>query len=128
MTQMNTNILFKEESFEIIGACMEVHNELGCGFLEPVYQEALEIIFKEKRIPFEREKELEISFHGNTLKKKYYADFVCYGGIILELKAINELNSQHTAQVLNYLKVTGFSLGLLINFGDERLNYKRVVK
>ena len=106
---------------------MEVHSELGCGFLEGVYQEALEIIFEDKGIPYEREKELTISFRGKKLKKKYFADFVCYGKVLIELKALNELDTSHESQVLNYLKATGLKLGLLINFGSTSLKFKRIV-
>ena len=95
------DIIYREESFKIIGACMEVHKELGNGFLEAVYQEALEIIFQEMHIPYEREKELSIQFRSHTLKKKYAADFICYGKIILEIKALSALSSEHEAQVLN---------------------------
>ena len=121
------DIIYKEESYKIIGACMEVHKELGCGFLEPVYQEALEIIFKKNGIPYQREKELSIMFYGEPLRKTYNADFLCYDKIILELKALSVLLSEHEAQVINYLKATNFTLGLLVNFGEERLTYKRLV-
>ena len=106
---------------------MEVHRELGHGFLEAVYQEALEINFKRLKVPFVREMNLPIQFMGQTLDKKYFADFVCFGEIIVELKALSKLDSSHEAQVMNYLKATGFKLGLLINFGEPSLNYKRIV-
>lgn len=106
---------------------MEVHRELGPGFLEPVYQEALELEFERQGIPFEREKELKISYKGHILKKKYAADFICNDKIIVELKALSALSGGHEAQVLNYLKATGFKLGILINFGEESLKYKRLV-
>lgn len=106
---------------------MEVHSELGCGFLEPVYQEALSVVLTEKGIPHEREKLLEINFRGAVLKKKYVADFVCYNNIILELKALDAIHPDHLAQVINYLKVTGIKLGLIINFGAKSLQYKRVI-
>ena len=121
-------ILFKEESYKIIGACIEVHRELGNGFLEGVYQEALEIEFKNQNIPYKREKELTIIFKGVELNKKYYADFVCYDKIIIELKALSSLNSEHESQVLNYLKATNFKLGILVNFGEKSLKYKRMVR
>ena len=105
---------------------MEVHKELGCGFLEPVYQEALEIVFKKNGIPYQREKELHIMFCGEPLKKTYNADFVCYDKIILELKALNMLLSDHEAQVINYLKMSNFMLGILVNFGTTSLEYKRI--
>ena len=120
-------IIYKTESYEIIGACMEVHNELGCGFLEPVYQDALEIEFKNKGIPFQKEKELKIFYKGIKLEHKYFADFVCYEKIIVELKALKSLNTEHESQLLNYLKATGFKLGILVNFGESQLKYKRFV-
>ena len=120
------DIIYKEESYKIIGACMEVHKELGCGFLEPVYQEALEIIFKKNGIPYQREKELSIMFYGEPLRKTYNADFLCYDKIILELKALSVLLSEHEAQVINYLKTSNFMLGILVNFGSKSLEYKRI--
>ncbi|HYX07760.1 MAG TPA: GxxExxY protein, partial [Bacteroidales bacterium] len=120
-------ILYKEESYAIIGACMEVHSELGPGFLEPVYQEALEIEFKQNNIPFEKEKPLAIQYKDQFLQKRYIADFICFEKIIIELKALSQLTSEHTAQVLNYLKATHLKLGLLVNFGAKSLEYKRIV-
>ncbi len=120
-------ILCKEENYNVIGLCMKVHSELGPGFLEGVYQEALEILFKENNIPFGREKELFVHFLGKKLNKTYFADFICYDKIILELKAVSELSKVHEAQVFNYLKATGLKLGILINFGEESLNYKRII-
>jgi len=119
-------IIYKEESYKIIGACMEVHKELGCGFLEPVYQEALEREFLLQSITFEREKKLNIPYKGVNLDKYYEADFVCYGKIIIELKALSELLPEHIAQTINYLKATNYHLGLLVNFGSESLEYKRI--
>ena len=121
------NLIYKEESYKIVGACFEVHKELGQGFLEAVYQEALAIEFKNKNIPFEKEKELEITYKGKKLFKKYYADFVCFDKIIIELKALSKLTTEHEAQVLNYLKATGFKLGILVNFGSSSLEYRRLV-
>ncbi len=106
---------------------MEVHRELGCGFLEPVYQEALSLVFREKQIPFIREKVLDIEFRGRVLDKKYVADFICFDEIIVELKATDGLADHDMAQVLNYLKATGKRLGLLVNFGQTKLQYKRVI-
>ena len=120
-------LIFREESYLIIGACMEVHRELGCGFLEAVYQTALAIEFERQKIPFEREKEIEIFYKGIHLNKKYCADFICYNKILLELKAMNNLISEHESQILNYLKATQLRLGLLINFGKINLEYKRFV-
>lgn len=120
--------LFKEECYLIIGACMNVHNILGCGFLEPVYQEALSIEFMEKRIPFQKERVLDVHYKDYLLEKKYIADFICYGNIIVELKAIDELHPVHIAQVLNYLKATEKRIGLLVNFGMTKLQYKRIIR
>jgi len=122
------NLIYKEESYKIIGACMEVHKELGCGFLEAVYQEALEIEFNNQGIPYEREKELKIYFKGIELRKRYNADFICYDKIIVETKALSNLTDDHLGQVLNYLKATQFKLGLLVNFGQPKLEYKRIVR
>jgi GxxExxY protein len=121
------NYPFKKECFDIIGCCMEVHNELGPGFLEAVYQEALEIVMREKEIPHQREKVLDITFRGRTLSKKYVADFICFEEVIVELKAADALTGHDLAQVLNYLKATGKKIGLLVNFGGARLEYRRVI-
>jgi len=121
------NLIYKEESYKIIGACMEVHRKLGPGFLEAVYQEALEIEFKNQGIPYEREKELKLYFKGIELRKRYNADFVCYGKIILETKAAKELCDNYRAQTISYLKTTKMKLGLLVNFGKPSLKYERFV-
>ena len=120
-------LIYEQESFKIIGACMEVHKELGAGFLESVYQEALAIELSQQTIPFEKEKELSLAYKGTRLLKKYIADFICYNKIILEIKALNLLTSEHEAQILNYLKATGLRLGLLVNFGSPSLMHKRLV-
>jgi len=119
--------LYKDECYRIIGACMAVHRELGHGFLEPVYQEALAIELDYQGIPFVREQELNIKYRGIELSKIYKADFVCYNGIIVELKAIRELSNDHIAQLINYLKATNLKVGLLINFGTSSLQHKRLV-
>lgn len=121
------DIKYKNEAYNIIGAALEVHKELGSGYLEPVYQEALSIEFERCGIPFEREKTLEITYKGQKLSKYYVADFICYGNIIVELKALDELHPVHTSQVINYLKITNLELGLLINFGSHSLQHKRVL-
>mgnify|MGYP001023607938 CR=1 FL=1 len=121
-------LIYKVESYKIIGACIEVHKTLGCGFLEPVYQEALAIEFQKNSIPFEKEKILSIIYKDIELEKKYIADFICYDKIIVELKALSTLSSEHESQVLNYLKATGFKLGILVNFGEKSLIYKRMVR
>lgn len=120
-------LVFKEESYKIIGACLEVHKNLGCGFLEQVYQEALAIELSELNIPFEREKALSITYKNKILEKTYIADFVCYSGIILELKAVKEICDDHRAQIINYLKATKMKLGLLINFGQKSFKYERFI-
>ena len=120
-------LIYKQEAYKIIGACMIVHKELGCGFLEAIYSEALQIEFKEQDIPFKREVPLYIDYKGQPLNKTYVADYICYDKIIIELKATNYLESVHEAQVLNYLKATGFKLGILVNFGEQSLKYKRIV-
>ena len=118
-----------QEAYSITGAAMQVYNKLGIGFLEAVYQEALALEFTKRGIPFEREKELKIYYDGQELKTTYRADFVCYGDIIVELKAVSELDDSHRSQVYNYLKATGFKLGLLYNFGHaDGLQYERKVK
>ena len=124
---LNRAIVIKEESYAIIGACIEVHKQLGSGFLEAVYHEALILEFAERNIPSEHERELPIYYKGVKLSKKYYSDFVCYDKIIIELKALNKLASEHQSQVLNYLKATNYKLGILVNFGEASLKYKRLV-
>ena len=121
------NIQHKEKSYNIIGACMSVHRELGSGFLEAVYQEALALELKERGIPYVQEEKLEIYYKEHTLRQYYVADFICYDNIILELKALNGLESTHYAQVFNYLKASDLSLGLLVNFGKKSLESKRII-
>jgi GxxExxY protein len=120
-------LLFKKESYAIIGAAMEVHRTLGKGFLESVYQESLGVEFKKRQIPFCREHLLELFYKGDKLSKYFVADFICFEKIVLELKSVSVLNSEHEAQVLNYLKATKMQLALLINFGASTLQYKRIV-
>ncbi len=120
-------LIFKKECFDLIGACYEIHNHLGPGFLEAVYAEALGLELQIRKIPFEREKVLEFHYKEYLLEKKYVADFICYGSIIIELKALSSLITQHEAQILNYLIATGVKLGLLVNFGEAGLKYKRLV-
>lgn len=122
-------LYYKQESYDIIGAARHVYNCLGHGFLEAVYQEALEIEFKRRGIPYAREQELKIVYDGVELKQKYKADFVCFENIIVELKAIQCVEDTHRAQVHNYLHATGFKLGLLINFGNsDELERERIAK
>ncbi len=127
-TQM-AELLFKDECYRIQGAIFEVYREKGCGFLEPVYQECLEIEFGMQGIPFVSQQELKLSYKGIQLRQTYKPDFICYGEIIIELKALSQITGEHRAQVINYLKATGKQLGLLVNFGSypkatvERLVY-----
>ena len=115
------------ETYAIIGAAMEVHRVLGHGFLEAVYQEALAVEMTARNIPFEREKDLAIVFKGTPLKTGYRADFLCYGGIVVEIKAISTLTGNDEAQLLNYLKASQAHRGLLLNFGSPSLQQKRMV-
>jgi GxxExxY protein len=122
-----TDIVFKDESFRIIGACMRVHSELGSGFLEAVYQEVLEKEFEKNKIPFRRQVKLNLTYQGEKLKKYYIADFVCYNSIIVEIKSASFLHDNMIKQTKNYLKATNMRLGLLVNFGDKSLVYKRIL-
>jgi len=121
------NLIYKEEAFQIIGKCIEVHNELGHGFLEIVYKDALEYLFKTNDIFYEREKEYIVNFRNVVLPHKFYADFVVGDQIILEIKSVKNLTDEHIAQTINYLKVSGNQLGLLVNFGKGQLEWKRLV-
>jgi GxxExxY protein len=114
---MNGELLFRDESYKIIGACFEVHREKGCGFLESVYQECLEIELRLRGVPFVTQRPLALEYKGTPLQATYKPDFICYDKIVLELKAVTELTDEHRAQVQNYLKATGLKLGLLVNFG-----------
>jgi GxxExxY protein len=122
-----TELIHKEESYTIIGKCMEVHNELGFGFLEAVYKDALEIEFKNAGIPYEREKEFEVEYKGTILRNKFYADFVVYDKIILEIKGVSKIKDEFIARAINYLKVSDLNLALVVNFGEPSLNSKRVI-
>ncbi len=119
-------VIYPKESYNIIGCMMTVHSELGCGFLEKVYQEALEREFTDKGIPFKREVNLKIYYKGIPLEQDYIADFVCYDKIIVELKAISKISDIEKAQVINYLKATGYELGILANFGETSLRTERL--
>ncbi|MGQ9799749.1 MAG: GxxExxY protein [Ignavibacterium sp.] len=120
-------LLFKDESYQIIGICMEVHKILGKGFLEIVYKDALEYEFKSRNILFEREKEFSINYKNLILPHKFYADFVLFNNIILEVKAVNGIVDEFIKQTLNYLAVSKCKLGLIVNFSEDALKYKRVV-
>jgi GxxExxY protein len=122
-----TELMFKEEVYAIIGAAMEVHREKGCGFPEPVYQECMEIELADRNVSAEAQKEMKISYKGRLLKKTYIADFVAFGKIIVELKALDKLTSREESQVINYLKSSGLAVGVLINFGAHSLEWKRIV-
>ena len=121
-------LIFKDEVYSIMGAAMDVHRELGSGFLESVYQEALEMELTRRQIPFESLKPIKIIYKGRTLNKEFVADLICYGKIIVELKAQENLSGKEEAQVLNYLKATGIKVAVVINFGSHpKLEWKRLV-
>lgn len=120
-------LLFEQETHKIIGACMQVHQKLGCGFLESVYQEALGIEFQKQQIPYIQHQKLQILFDGKPLSKFFVADFVCYNTIILEIKAAVFLHPDNSKQVINYLKSTNFAVGILVNFGESSLKWKRFI-
>ena len=124
---MDEKIIFKEESNKIIGICMIIYSTLGNGFLEAVYSEVLEKEFVKNNIPYQREVKLDLFFNGEKLDKKYKADFICFDNIILEIKAVSFIHENFTKQTLNYLKATDKKLGLLINFGEKSLKYKRII-
>jgi GxxExxY protein len=115
---MFEKIIYKEESYAIQGAIFEVYREMGCGFLESVYQECLEKELKERNIPFIAQPELELTYKGEILSQKYKPDIICFSKIIVELKAVKEIAPEHEAQILNYLHATDMKLGLLVNFGS----------
>ncbi|QEG35675.1 GxxExxY protein [Bythopirellula goksoeyrii] len=122
-----SELILEEESYAILGACFEVYNEIGCGFLEAVYQECLEIEFSNRGIPYVSKPEVSIRFGEHVLQKKYEADFICYDQIIVKVKATSQLLDHNTAQTLNYLHATKLPLGLLANFGHHpKLQYKRI--
>jgi len=124
-----TEIIYKEESYAIVGACFEVYNEKGSGFLEPVYQECLGIEFEYQRIPAIPKPSLTLSYRERILAQVYQPDFVCFQKIIVELKAVSGLVDEHRAQLLNYLHATGLALGLLVNFGHyPKLEYERIAR
>jgi GxxExxY protein len=125
---MEANLIYKEESYQIVGACFEVYREKGCGFLEAVYQECLEIEFRLQGISFVSKPSLSLEYKHTPLQSKYQPDFICHEKLIVELKALTELADEHRAQVQNYLKATGFKLGLLVNFGYyPKVQVERIV-
>ena len=125
---MDNHIVLKAESFNIIGAAMEVHGIVGCGFTEPLYQDAFEEELRLRKIPFSRENTFYYTYKGKVLSKYFRPDFICYDKVIVELKTVDEFTDEHYAQVYNYLKATGMELGLLINFGNKSLEYKRILR
>ncbi len=121
-------LLYKEESYAIIGACFEVYKNKGCGFHEPIYHECLEIEFEFQRIPFLSKPPQTLQYRGRTLVQTFNPDFICYDKIIVEIKAVSELMDEHRAQLLNYLSATGCKFGLVVNFGHyPRLEYERLL-
>ena len=124
---MEEELLFKHECYDIIGACIDVHRELGVGFSEIVYKDALEYEFQERCIPYRREVEYQVHYKDIVLPHKFYADFVVFDAIILEVKTVSELKNEHLEQTINYLAVSGNEVGLLVNFRSERLKHKRLI-
>lgn len=124
---MTDLLLHKEKTFQIIGAAMAVHKYLGCGFTEKVYQDALEVEFQARGIPYEREQPMEVLYRGVRLNSQFVPDFICFDNIIVELKAVKELEDIHRAQAINYGKVAETEVALLINFGESSLRYERFV-
>lgn len=121
-------ILFKDEAYKIVGAAFEVYNNLGSGFLEPVYQEALSLEFKSQNIPFQPQVILDIYYKDLKLEKHYIPDFICFGDVIVEIKAIDKPSGKEMAQMINYLKATKSKIGILLNFGNKsEMEWKRVV-
>jgi GxxExxY protein len=122
-------LLFKDEVYAIVGAAITVYNELGAGFLESVYQEAMELELGDRQIPFQPQVPLRINFKNRVLDKKFCADLICYSAVLVELKAMDQIGKREEAQVLNYLKATGLRVAVIINFGDPgQLDWKRVVR
>nr|WP_297783061.1 GxxExxY protein [uncultured Allomuricauda sp.] len=122
-----SQIIYKNESYFFIGLCMDIHNELGKGFSEAVYSDALEIELKSNGVPFQKEAKFDIIYKGKKLKHHYYADYLVDGKIILELKAVKKITNGHIKQTLNYLAASKMKLGLIVNFGEDSLAYKRVI-
>lgn len=120
------NFPFKVETYKILGLCMEVHNNLGHGFLEIVYKDALEFEFKRNQIPYEREKEYPVNYKGILLSHRFFADFIVFQKIILEVKGVNGIHDEHVAQAINYLKVSKNEVALVVNFGEPKLTFKRI--
>lgn len=122
-----SNLLYKEESYNILGVLFEVHNNLGGGFLEVVYSDAIEYEMKLRDIPFEREKQFKVHYKDTILKHQFYADFVVYDKIILEIKSTTHTHDAHIAQCINYLKISGKKLAILVNFEADKLVHQRII-
>jgi GxxExxY protein len=128
METKSADVVYRDESYRIMGACFEVYNEMGCGFLEPVYQECLEVEFALQGLLFKPQAELALIYKGRPLTQKYIPDFILFDKIVLEVKAVKDFAAEHRAQVHNYLKATKFRLGILVNFGHyPKLEYERIV-
>lgn len=127
MTNTTEYYYKKDENYQIVGICMEVHRLLGPGLLEIVYKDALEVEFKINKIPYQREKEFEIEYKGVILPHKFYADFIVYDDIILEVKSVKEICNDHLAQVLNYMKLADTPVGIITNFQNKSLIHKRLI-
>ena len=128
MEEIPVKLLYEDEVYAIQGAIYEVYKEMGCGFLEAVYQECLEREFKIRKIPFETQKEIILTYKGEKLEKTYMPDFVCYGKIIIEIKAVSNIKPENWAQLFNYLKASEMKLGLLVNFGHyPKVTIKRII-
>jgi GxxExxY protein len=122
-------LVFEEQTYKILGACFEVYKDKGCGFLEAVYQECLEIEFDLQGIPSQPHAELALTYKGRQLQQTYIPDFICFGKVVVELKAVSELADEHRAQLHNYLKATGYRVGLLVNFGHyPKVEYERIIR
>ena len=121
------NIVYKDESYAIIGAAMEVYNQLGSGFVEKVYQDALEIEFELRGIPYKREEHLPVFYKGRQIKHDFFVDFICYDKIVIECKAVSEILDIHKIQTLNYIKINNLKLGIIINFSNQSFEYRRIV-
>jgi len=123
-----SEIIYREESYQIMGSCFEVYKEKGCGFLEAVYQECLELELGDQSLAFVAQPKLGLTYKGRTLRQTYAPDFICFGKIVMEIKAVSVLTDEHRAQVHNYLRASGYKLGLLVNFGHfPKVESERIV-
>ena len=125
---MNKELMLRDECYAVMGACFEVYKEKGCGFLEAVYQECTELELRDKGISFVAQPELALSYKGRPLRQTYKPDLICFGSLLVELKAVSALADEHRAQVINYLHATGLKVGLLVNFGHyPKVEWERIV-